>query len=467
VRFLAARLLAARLPGRSLAAQFTVRFAAIYAVTIIVSGFVFAYFADRSESLETSENLTRYAKYYANAVRLDPDGRVHLDPPDHADNDGRCDSGGLVAIHQSDGTLLFASSAEIAGLANDWIKTGTNAGVPHPLGIQHTGTKPICYSAVVTTIASAAGPLSIVVAQPTGLPRLAWGPLWRWARFITWILALFAIPSLAMGVVSIRRGLRPVRAASERAALIQPGVAEVRLPVEKLPSELLPLVGAVNLALHRMEQGFVMQRQFTANAAHELRTPLAILTAGLDELNDTIEVEKLRADAARMNRVVDQLLRIARLDAAPLDLSIQFDLTAVAAEVTSYLAPWAIAQNRMLGFESPEAPVLVRGNPGAVGDAVRNLVENAVRHAPPETETTVSVGPEGMVVVWDRGPGVPAADRERIFERFWRGRTVRSAGAGLGLAIVAEVARLHGGRIEVADAPGGGAMFSLQLRLVH
>ncbi len=162
-----------RLPGRSLAAQFTVRFAAIYAVTIIVSGFVFAYFADRSETLEASENLTRYAEHYASAVRLDPDGRVHLDLPNHAGNDARCDSGELVAIHRPDGTPLFASSAEIEGLAKDWIKTGADTGVPHPFGIQHTGTKPICYSAVVMTVASAAGPLSIVVAQPTGLPRLA------------------------------------------------------------------------------------------------------------------------------------------------------------------------------------------------------------------------------------------------------------------------------------------------------
>lgn len=100
----------------------------------------------------------------------------------------------------------------------------------------------------------------------------------------------------------------------------------------------------------------------------------------------------------------------------------------------------------------------------AVADALRNLVENAVAHSPSGTEVTVAVHPDGSVSVSDRGPGVAPEDRARVFDRFWRGQGERQAGAGLGLAIVAEVARTHNGTVEVGDAPGGGAVFILKLR---
>lgn len=110
------------------------------------------------------------------------------------------------------------------------------------------------------------------------------------------------------------RGLDPLRAVSARAATIGPGTTGVRLSGDGLPSELLPLVAGFNQALDRLERGLIVQREFTANAAHQLRTPLAILTAQLDQLAYSPSVQLLRGDAARMNRLVEQLLRVARLD---------------------------------------------------------------------------------------------------------------------------------------------------------
>jgi signal transduction histidine kinase len=162
-----------------------------------------------------------------------------------------------------------------------------------------------------------------------------------------------------------------------------------------------------------------------------------------------------------MNRLIDQLLRVARLDSAPMSVDASVDLSAIAAETVKYLAPWAIDQDRAIGFEAPCSPVLVRGNADAIADALRNLVENPVYHTPPKTEVTVSVSINGSVEVTDHGPGVASEDCERIFERFWRGPSIKTPGAGLGLAIVAEVARAHGGNV-----PDGGASLALRLLVV-
>jgi signal transduction histidine kinase len=282
-----------------------------------------------------------------------------------------------------------------------------------------------------------------------------------------WAFPLIAVVLLAVAVWTIRTSLKPVRAASENAARIAPGDTGVRLPTAGLPGELAPLVAAVNEALDRLEKGFETQRQFTADAAHELRTPLAILTAGLETLTPSDEVERLRRDAERMNRLVAQLLRVARLDAQPMDLSQTIDLARVAGEVVQHLAPWAARTGRSVAFEAAGGRVPVRGSADALADAIRNLVENAIAHCPPGAEVTVRVEADGAVSVIDCGPGVPVEHREQVFERFWRSRERRSSGegAGLGLSIVAEIARVHAGRVAVTDGPRGGACFTLRLPL--
>ena len=289
-------------------------------------------------------------------------------------------------------------------------------------------------------------------------------------RFVTeflsdaaWVFPVFAVLVLAIAAWTVRSGLKPVLAASDSAAAIAPGATDVRLSTANLPSELLPLVTAINGALERLEGGFNAQRQFTANAAHELRTPLAILTAALENLEGSSEVERLRLDAARMNRIVGQLLRVARLDGQPINARTQIDLRTVASEVVEHLAPWAMTAGRRLAFEAPDEPVWVCGDAEALADAIRNLVENGVGHAPAETEVVVDVTPDGTVCVSDSGPGVAVEDRDKIFDRFWRGRARTASGAGLGLAIVAEIVRAHGGTVAVTAAEGGGACFCIGL----
>ncbi len=279
---------------------------------------------------------------------------------------------------------------------------------------------------------------------------------------VGWTLPLIMFSALAISVWTIRQSLKPVTALSARAAEISPQATDMRLPEADVPREIRPLVIAVNSAFDRLEQGFDIQRQFTANAAHELRTPLAILTARLDELDDSDTVKRLSEDVERMNRLVSQLLRVSRLDAAEVAPDQRVDLNTLAADVVAYIAPLAISRRRAVSFDGADAPVFAKVAPAALEDALRNVIENALAQTPEGSEVEVSVTADGDITVRDHGPGVPVGQREKIFERFWRGKG-GGEGAGLGLAIVGATMRAHGGGVDVSDAPGGGALFSLRL----
>jgi len=278
-----------------------------------------------------------------------------------------------------------------------------------------------------------------------------------------WVPVPFFLALLGVGVVLIRRTLAPLGSLSRAAEAIGPANVAMRLSEEGVPTEVLALVHAINRGLERLETALNLQRDFTADAAHELRTPLAVLTAQIERLPDRRAARPLVRDLQAMARLVEQLLRVAQLDALAIDPSGKVDLAATATDVAAYLAPLAIDAGREIEVEGAERPVLVRGNSGAVHHALRNLVENGLAHTAPGTAVTLRVHPTGAVEVQDRGPGIAPAHRPQIFRRFWRGdRAGTRSGAGLGLAIVDKVMAVHGGRVTVGDRPGGGASFRLE-----
>ncbi len=276
-----------------------------------------------------------------------------------------------------------------------------------------------------------------------------------------WLCVPFLATLLAISAVTVRRSLAPLRKLSTVAAKIGPADADLRFPEGGVPREVLPLVRAINSALDRLEVGFRQQREFTANAAHQLRTPLAVLTANIDLLPDQAVSTSLRSDLEAMSRLVTQLLLVARLEASTVDLEQMVDLGEVARETVISLGPIAVAAGKTIAVDADNVHTLVRGNSSLIRDALENLVENAIVHTPEGSNVLIRVNRGMRIDIADTGPGIPPELQEKIFERFWRGDHSQS-GAGLGLSIVRRVMDVLGGTVSVSECPGGGAVFTLQ-----
>jgi signal transduction histidine kinase len=273
-------------------------------------------------------------------------------------------------------------------------------------------------------------------------------------------LILLIVVMMTVGILlALRLGLRPLRHISTLAAGIGPATITQRLPLRSTPREIAPLVIAFNAALDRLEAGWRAQREFSANAAHELRTPLATLRAQVEgslapeDRKDAIE------EFERLGRLIGQLLTLAEADSGE-DLNMaSFDLVGLARAVTSEMASAIVAGGRDISFDSAPAHWVCEGSPGLVEVAIRNLLENAARHTPPGCEIAVSIDSSGRLCVSDNGPGVPDGFRARLFQRFHKA-DAHSFGAGLGLSIVSRVMALHGGEARLEPSPTG-ACFAL------
>ena len=284
---------------------------------------------------------------------------------------------------------------------------------------------------------------------------------------VGWITLPILLVLLITDIAIFRRALRPLRDASDIAAEIGPARPGLRLPTKEIPREVRPLVSAVNLALDRLEEGFKIQRDFTADAAHELRTPLSILRTRIDVLEDTEIRQALRHNVEGMAHIVGQLLDIAELDAVAIDPSETADLQSVAAEVAEFVAPLALAQGKDVALSGATEPVWVKGSAEMLSRAIRNLAENAINHTAPGSTVEFVVEDGGKVSVLDQGPGIAEHERKLIFRRFWRRDRRKAGSTGLGLSIVQRIAELHSATITVERrGPGGGACFSLQFEPV-
>ena len=250
-------------------------------------------------------------------------------------------------------------------------------------------------------------------------------------------------------------------------------VLTVKFPIFDANDEIIALgatttditdMKAAEEALRKSEE---RHRRFAADVAHELRTPLAVMRSNLDSLEEKSDIAgSLRDDVDSMSRLVEQLLAAARLESLDIAATDEADLRQVCTNVVSHIAPIAIKRNRTIEVTGCKRPILIRGNPDALEQAVRNLVENALRHSPTRSTVTVEVGDDASVSVIDKGPGVPPTERDEIFQRFVRSDQ-NVEGAGLGLSIVRRTVEAHGGQVEIKDTPGGGATFTMRFTPNH
>jgi heavy metal sensor kinase len=332
--------------------------------------------------------------------------------------------------------------------------------------------------------------VSSAIQTISGVPVLARAarseePVRRELRELLFIQG-FAVPmALALaalgGYYLARRALRPVARMVEKARSISAERLGEHLPVENPADELGQLAIAFNETFGRLDRSFDQLRRFTADASHELRTPLTALRSvgevGLQERPD----DKLFADVVGsmleevdgLTRLVDTLLALSRADAGQVRLAREpVDLSELARSSVQHLDDLAEEKRQALTIEAAD-PVEVLGDRLVLRQAVINILDNAIKHSPEGTPIRVEVGrngDRGWIAVSDRGPGVAAEDRERIFERFYRVDKARSreqGGAGLGLSLANWGVESHDGHIVVESELGQGSTFRIVLPLAQ
>jgi two-component system sensor histidine kinase TctE len=239
------------------------------------------------------------------------------------------------------------------------------------------------------------------------------------------------------------------------------------MPIEDSPREVQPLLRAMNDLLRRVRANIDQQQRFTADASHQLRTPLAGLQTQAEMALRESDPERIRhalewiqAGTVRLSHLVSQLLALARVEpGSGREAAWQsLDLVKLARETTAEWVLVGLERHIDLGFEAPPSSVLINGNEVMMREMLSNLVDNAIRYTPEHGKVTVAVAAEGgqaLLSVEDNGQGIPASERERVFERFHRLPESGGDGCGLGLAIVREIALAHHAKIEVEDGPGG------------
>lgn len=272
------------------------------------------------------------------------------------------------------------------------------------------------------------------------------------------LVGLLLLLPLVNGLI-VRRMVRAITRVSERAGVIGTQALDRRLNEEGLPSEVAPLVHATNGLLNRLEASFRLQSEFSANLAHELRTPLATLKAQLDALDDEALRMQTGLQVDRIVHILSQLRDLAALERLDAGSLARIDVSAIAIEVIARQAPRALAERHDIAFEG-RTGLIVQGNATLIELALTNLIDNAIKHTPAGTQIVVSAA-AGSIEVRDDGPGVSSAQSGQIIRRFWRADWSRSDGAGLGLSIVQRIMDVHGGRFEHVET-AAGAHFRLQ-----
>jgi signal transduction histidine kinase len=412
-------------------------------------------------SLETSARSTADARAHQIADELQTENPVDLDRSMLA-----TDSQVAVVqvVDQSGRTIAQSAGSSNTPLSAQRVDPGESAFLGQ---VQFKSDKDFWVTGVGAN--SPVGPVTILVGADRETAETV-------VTTVAWLLAVCGPIVVALAAFGTYRlaglALQPVERMRAQVSSMTSDVRAQRIPVPPTDDEIARLAVTLNDMLDRLAAGQAAQRRFVSDASHELRSPLATITAALDlaqvrpdELDRELIDEALLPETRRMARLVDDLLLLAHVD----ENSHVLKMVDVDLDDIIYAEEDRVRAVTELRVGTSVTAVRIAGDPQALSRLVRNLVDNAIRHAHNEIRLECRpVGNHAQVIIADDGPGIPEADRNRVFDRFVRldaPRTREAGGAGLGLSIAAEIASAHHGRVEVAEAPGGGAQFLVQLPL--
>jgi len=311
--------------------------------------------------------------------------------------------------------------------------------------------------------------LIIQVGNPTSHRQRAFTQIIKWL-----LVPLVLLVSVLGGLIwlAVGRALTPLRRVQQEIGQRDAPTLHA-IATHNLPDEIAPLVAALNELLARLDATLTSQRRFIADAAHELRTPLTAIKLRSQIMRQSSKPEEwaeslaqLESGVERASHLIDQLLRMARLESGvqpPPFVDIRLD--EMAKQAVAEFSAQADARGIDLGLAHSEA-VVIHGQQENLRIMLNNLVDNALRYTPPDGQVDLavrSVEGQAELTVADTGPGIPEADRERVFDRFHRLVQADVPGSGLGLAIVRQVVESHGGRVELSDGPSGGLLVTVRL----
>ena len=419
--------------------------------------------ATAAANLITDHTLLASARVVAEAVRVDDGGTAEVDVPPAA----------LEMFDTGFGDRVFyrvttAWGNLVAGYAD--LRSPKVALHGEDLTFRNEGVRAITLNHPVVGLGDN-GSISVIVAVTHNSQYAIRRQLWL--SDFTKQLVLVVLAGIVT-MLGLQRGLSPVlrlrdavsRRGRDRLDPFSPAMVQ---------TELRPLVHALNDYMERVQNQVAAQRRFVANAAHQLRTPLTLISTqaavAARELDDERRNDALRAlqkSTRQMTRLAGQLLTLSRAEpGSRRPRSDKIDLSAVARQVLENVAEEALRRTIDIGLETT-GPVNVKGDGTMLGEMIVNLVDNALRYTPNGGSVTVSVMQRdemAVLQVEDTGPGIPEGERQQVFERFYRILGTQEEGIGLGLAIVREVIDGAGGSVTLSDAPNGGLIVTTKLPL--
>lgn len=418
--------------------------------------------AESTAELVTDHTLLASARAIAEAVRVDEGGSVVADTPPAALEMFDTGFGDRVYFQ-----VITAFGTLVAGYSD--LPQPDHEGIGEDIVFRDEPLRVLMLSHPLVGLGENAA-ISVTVGVTHGgqyaMRRHIWLSDFSKQLFLLLVAGCMTIFGLHQGLKPMMRLRNAVRSREQlRLDPISPDIVQ---------TELKPLVQALNDHMQRVRNQMAAQRRFVANAAHQLRTPLALLTTQASvaarEADDSLRAEALRAltvSTRQLSRLASQLLTLSRAEpGSRRPRSDRINLAAAARQVLEAHAEQALQGGIDLGLEA-DMPVHVQGDGTMLREMIVNLVDNALRYTPSGGAVTVRVlreGHEAVLTVEDNGPGIPDAEKIQVFERFYRIMGTGSDGSGLGLAIVREVIEAAGGSIDLLDVPSGGLVVSIRLQ---